>query len=181
MLHIPIERNSVYSTVPHIVTIFISILTGFLGDWMHVNCKISLTNVRKAFAFLCKYRWMCLFFTFMCIPIVIINVSATIPPAIFAILASYGDCSETFVVIMLSLAVSFQGFGVAALVLVPFDLGPNFSGPLNAVVHTCYAIAALFAPIIVGQFTPHVIKFWILLMELFDKPWQIHANVFFHT
>lgn len=54
VLHIPIERNSIYSTVPHIVTIFISILTGFMGDWMHVNCKISLTNVRKAFAFLCE-------------------------------------------------------------------------------------------------------------------------------
>lgn len=102
---------------------------------------------------------MSLFLYFKCISEVILNISATIPSAIFAILASYGDCNETFVVIMMSLAVAFQGFGVAALVLVPFDLAPNFSGPLNAVVHTCYALAALLAPIIVGQLTPHVIKF----------------------
>lgn len=57
---------------------------------------------------------------------------------------------------MLSFGVSIQGFGAAALVLVPFDLGPNYSGPLNAVVHTFYAIAALLAPIIVGHFTPNV-------------------------
>lgn len=96
---------------------------------------------------------------FNCIAKGIFNISGTIPSAIFAILASYGDCNESFVVIMLSLAVTLQGFGVAALVLVPFDLAPNFSGPLNAVVHTCYAFAALSAPIIVGQLTPHVIKF----------------------
>lgn len=69
----------------------------------------------------------------------------------------------------MSLAVAFQGFGVAALVLVPFDLAPNFSGPLNAVVHTCYAIAALLAPLVVGLLTPHVIKFYILRMNLANE------------
>lgn len=88
------------------------------------------------------------------------------------ILASYGDCHETFVVTMLSLAISFQGFGVAALILVPFDLGPNYSGPLNAVVHTCYAVAALLAPFIVGFFAPHV-------NQLLNSKPKIHWKQFF--
>lgn len=57
---------------------------------------------------------------------------------------------------MFSLAISTGGFGAAALALVPFDLSPNYSGPVNAVVHTCYSIAALIAPFIVGIITPHV-------------------------
>lgn len=82
--------------------------------------------------------------------------SATIPTAIFAILASYGDCNEAFVVTMFSLAISAQGFSSSGMTLIPFDLGPNYSGPLYAVVHTSYSVAALLAPFIVSIFTPHV-------------------------
>lgn len=83
------------------------------------------------------------------------NFSATVPAAIFAILASYGDCNETFVVTMLSLAISSLGFGSSGLSLVAFDLTPNYIAPFNGVVHTCYSIAALLAPFIVAAFTPH--------------------------
>lgn len=53
VLHIPIQKNAVYSSVPRIVNIIVSVCTGFISDWMHVNRGFSLTTIRKTFAALC--------------------------------------------------------------------------------------------------------------------------------
>lgn len=54
VLHIPIERNSIYNSVSRIMNIFVAIFTGFMCDWMHVKHKIALTTIRKTCVALCK-------------------------------------------------------------------------------------------------------------------------------
>lgn len=56
ILHIPIQKNAIYSSIPRIASIFVSILTGFISDWMHTNRGDSLTNIRKIFAASCIYN-----------------------------------------------------------------------------------------------------------------------------
>lgn len=84
------------------------------------------------------------------------HFTATVPAAIFAILTSYGDCDEIFVVTMISLAIASQGVGSSGLSLIALDMSPNYVGIFSGIVHTCYSIASLLAPFIVGILTPHV-------------------------
>lgn len=57
VLHISIRKNAVYSSLPKILSILISLCTGFLSDWMLK--KWSLTKIRKLFAALGKCIYGC--------------------------------------------------------------------------------------------------------------------------
>lgn len=50
VLHIPLEKTSVYSTIPRIASIFLSIFAGCASDWMYTKRNIGLTTIRKIFA-----------------------------------------------------------------------------------------------------------------------------------
>lgn len=54
VLHVPIQMNAIYSSVPRIASVFVSIFTGFISDWMHEKRDVSLTTIRKTFAALCN-------------------------------------------------------------------------------------------------------------------------------
>ncbi|XP_031629153.1 putative inorganic phosphate cotransporter isoform X2 [Contarinia nasturtii] len=90
VLHIPIEKNAVYSSIPRIANIGVSVLTGFISDWMHEKRGVDVTTVRKIFAAL-----------------------SSIIPSIFAISASYAGCDEVLVVTLLTISIAAQGFNSA--------------------------------------------------------------------
>ena len=56
VLHVPIQENSIYNSVPRIVNIFLAIGAGFTSDWMHGKYNISLTTIRKIFIALCMFK-----------------------------------------------------------------------------------------------------------------------------
>lgn len=132
---------------------FVSIFTGILSDWMHVKRNVSLTNVRKIFIVLGKIHH-----NFSLKPQSLITkiCLASVIPAIFCVAASYGECNTTLVVTLLTIAISCQGFDVAALIINPLDLSPNYVGPLNSIVQCMYSVAALLAPYTVGVLAPNV-------------------------
>ncbi|XP_055326919.1 putative inorganic phosphate cotransporter [Sitodiplosis mosellana] len=144
VLHIPIQKNAVYSSVPRIANIFVSIFSGFISDWMYVHRGVSLTNIRKIFAALSSFI-----------------------PSIFAIAASYAGCDELLVVTLLTISIAGQGFNSAGTILNLFDLGPNYIGPLNGIANSVSSIAALLAPYVVGILTPHAyLSEWRLVFWL---------------
>lgn len=49
VMHVSVEKNGLYSSLPKFLSIFVSIFTGFVSDWMYEKCKISLTIIRKVF------------------------------------------------------------------------------------------------------------------------------------
>lgn len=55
VLHVTIEDNSIYSSVPRISSIFVSICSGFLGDLMQTRCNINRNHIRKLFVILSEY------------------------------------------------------------------------------------------------------------------------------
>lgn len=54
VLHIPIKKVSIYTSVPRFINIIVSIFSGFVSDWMYSKRKIRLTTVRKIFVVLGK-------------------------------------------------------------------------------------------------------------------------------
>lgn len=155
VLHVPIQMNAIYSSVPRIASVFVSIFTGFISDWMHEKRDVSLTTIRKTFAALCnnlfvfrkKINWI---FHIIC------GFSASVIPSIFAMAASYAGCDEVLVVTLLTISIAGQGFNAAGTTLNMFDLGPNYIGPLTGVVNSVSTLASMLAPTIVGYLTPHV-------------------------
>lgn len=156
VLHISIQKNAVYSSIPRIANIIVSLITGFVSDWMHVHGGLSLTTVRKTFAALCIYIFNLIFFLNKRFALILIFISASIIPSIFAISASYAGCDELLVVTLLTISIAAQGFNTAGTVLNIFDLGPNYIAPLNSIVNSVSSIAAFLAPNIVGILTPNV-------------------------
>lgn len=55
VLHVSIEDNSIYSSVPKVLSIVVSTGSGFIGDLMLTKCHIDRTNVRKVFVVLSKW------------------------------------------------------------------------------------------------------------------------------
>lgn len=56
VLHVSIQKNSIYSSVPRILSIIISLASGLIGDLMNTKCRISRTCVRKTFVILSRWN-----------------------------------------------------------------------------------------------------------------------------
>lgn len=151
--------------MPRIASVFVSIFTGFISDWMHEKRDVSLTTIRKSFAALCNFQkrkllpdriFLSNFLWFL------FFLSASIIPSIFAIAGSYAGCEELLVVTLLTVSIAGQGFNAAGTTLNMFDLAPNYIGPLTGVVNSVSTLASLLAPTVVGFLTPHVSFFFHL-------------------
>lgn len=52
VLHVSIEENSIYSSVPKVLSVIISTGSGFVCDLMLNKLNYNRTNIRKAFVVL---------------------------------------------------------------------------------------------------------------------------------
>lgn len=53
VVHIPMKKNALYSSLPYILKIITFLLSGFLSDWMLKDGGVSLTKIRKIFVAVC--------------------------------------------------------------------------------------------------------------------------------
>lgn len=156
--------------MPRIASVFVSIFTGFISDWMHEKRDVSLTTIRKTFAALCNFFSpkngnYCLieffFQTFYGFSFFSFSVDNT-----FDICNSwfiYAGCEELLVVTLLTVSIAGQGFNAAGTTLNMFDLAPNYIGVLTGVVNSVSTLASLLAPTVVGFLTPHVRFFFLFI------------------
>lgn len=49
VLRFSIKDNGIYSSLPYLFMWVVSILTGFLSDWLIVKKYLGITNARKVF------------------------------------------------------------------------------------------------------------------------------------
>lgn len=144
VLHISIEKNGIYSSLPKVLSIFISTGSGLVSDMMLSKCNLDRTCVRKLFV-----------------------VLTSIVPATFLMSASYAGCDELGAVVLLTISVSAHGFNSAGAAINLFDLSPNYVAPLNAVINSLASIVGILAPYIAGVLTPNAtlhqwrLVFWI--------------------
>lgn len=55
VLHVSIEDNSIYSSAPRILSIFVSICSGFLSDSMQNRYNMKRNHIRKLFVILSMF------------------------------------------------------------------------------------------------------------------------------
>ncbi|XP_055326920.1 sialin-like [Sitodiplosis mosellana] len=144
VLHVSIENNAVYSSVPKILSILVSTGSGFLSDLMMSMWHVKRTRVQKIFV-----------------------VLTSVVPATFLMFASYAGCHEILAVILLSVSIAAHGFNSAGAAINLFDLSPNYVAPLNAVINSLATVVGMSAPYIAGLLTPNALLsewrmvFWI--------------------
>lgn len=135
ILHVSVARNGLYSALPKVLSIFVSLSTGFVSDYMHAKRGVSLTKIRKIFVAL-GIRWNKNKGESHKTNQRKIPFSASIFPAIFVIAASYAGCNEALAVTFLTIAVGGHGFNAVGTVLNLYDLGPNYIASLTGVVNS---------------------------------------------
>lgn len=70
--------------------------------------------------------------------------------------ASNAGCDELLAVIFFTISISAHGFNSAGAAINLFDLSPNYTAPLNAVINSLATIVGICAPYIAGLLTPNV-------------------------
>ncbi|XP_031629149.1 sialin-like [Contarinia nasturtii] len=144
VLHVSIDKNGIYSSVPKILSIIVSTGSGIVSDLLLSKYHIDRTLVRKIFV-----------------------VLTSIIPATFLMSASYAGCNELLAVIFFTISISAHGFNSVGAAINLYDLAPNYVAPLNAVINSLATFVGLLTPFIAGVLTPNALLsewrtvFWI--------------------
>lgn len=157
VLGFSIREVGFYSSIPYLLMWIVSILSGFLCDYLISRQFVSVLNARKLFTALCKFsRIIQIQSHFDLIHLCL--CTAGIFPAIFVAIASYARCDRFFVVLCFILAYGFNGNYYPGMRVNALDLAPNYAGSVIAVTNGFGALSGVAAPIFVGIMTPDVIQ-----------------------
>lgn len=153
VLHVSIQENGFYTSIPPLMRLIIAIVSGFICDRIITRKYLSVTNARKTFVFIGKcWAFRIVLFSFSHSRI----STASIIPGIFIVAASYAGCNIGLVVIFFAISVGMEGPISSGTAVNPLDLSPNYVGPLTAVANLITSTAGMFAPYLIGVLTPNV-------------------------
>ncbi|XP_055382752.1 putative inorganic phosphate cotransporter isoform X2 [Condylostylus longicornis] len=144
VLEVSVKENGLYSSLPYAVMWVVSILSGFVADWMITRGIIGVTLSRK----LC-------------------TIIAAVGPGIFMVAASYAGLDIGSVVALFTISMGIMGTFYSGMKLNPLDLSPNYSATIMAITNGIGAITGIIVPIMVGAMTPNAsleewrLVFWI--------------------
>lgn len=132
VLKFNIGQNGIWSSLPYIMMWTVSMLSGYLCDWLVRKNYMTVTFSRK-------------FFTTV----------ASVGPAVFLVVASYSGCDRILSVAMFTIGMGFMGTFYCGMKVNALDLSPNFAGTLMAIVNGVGAITGILSPYIAGALTKH--------------------------
>lgn len=133
VLGFSISDVGVYSSLPYLFKWIISILSGFISDYVIRQEYVTTTNARK-----------------------INSAISCVFPAIFYVAASYAGCDRILVVTLFTLGMTLTGTYYTSLRLNVLDLSPNYSGSIMALTNGLGAMSGVIAPTFAGMMTPDV-------------------------
>lgn len=55
VLHVSVQENGVYSSLPWVIYVLVSFVSGYVSDWLIATGRLSITNTRKLLAIICKF------------------------------------------------------------------------------------------------------------------------------
>uniref|UniRef100_A0AAR5QA61 Major facilitator superfamily (MFS) profile domain-containing protein n=2 Tax=Dendroctonus ponderosae TaxID=77166 RepID=A0AAR5QA61_DENPD len=141
VLKFNVSQNGTWSSVPYIVMLLTSIMSGWFCDFLVRRNIMSLTFSRK-------------FFTSV----------ASIGPAVFIVIASYAGCDRMLAVWMFTIAMAFMGCYYCGMKVNALDLSPNFAGTLMAIINGLGATSGIVTPYLAGALTEdHTLAQWRLV------------------
>lgn len=149
VLHFSVETNGYLSAMPYVGMWLFCIIMSWIADWLVVNKRMSITNVRK-------------FGTTI----------ASIGPGVFIVGSCYVGYDKTLVVVMLTGGITLLGAALPSLKVNALDLSPNYAGIVMAITNAFAACSGIVTPYLVGVITPDQtlsqwrLVFWIIFAVL---------------
>lgn len=53
VLHVGIQENGIYSSLPWLVYVLVSFVSGYVSDWLITTNRLGITNTRKLMVIIC--------------------------------------------------------------------------------------------------------------------------------
>lgn len=141
VLRFDVSENGLWNSIPYAAMWIVSMLGGWVCDWLIVKNYMTITVARR-------------FFTCL----------AAIGPAIFIMIASYAGCDTTVAVWMFTIAMGFMGTFYCGMKVNALDLSPNFAGIIMAITNGIGAATGIITPYLTGAITEnHTVNEWRLV------------------
>ncbi|CAH0564298.1 unnamed protein product [Brassicogethes aeneus] len=138
VLKFDVQSNGLWNSIPYVVMWIVSMLFGWVCDWLITNKYLGVTMARKLFTGI-----------------------ASMGPAVFIMAASYSGCDKYLSVAMFTIGMGFMGTFYCGMKVNGLDLSPNFAGTIMAISNGIGAITGIVSPSIVGHLTPqHTMTQW---------------------
>lgn len=156
VLHVSVQENGLYSSVPYIMWIAASISFGYWSDWLIATNRLSITNARKLFITVGKIN---IFWsskspnTNFVIPF---RYLATLVDAGFVLAAAYAGCNALIVGVFFALSVGAQGVQTSCLLINPIDISPNYAATVTGFISGMGSSMGLLVPVMISFITPNV-------------------------
>jgi len=130
ILHYDTQSNSLLSALPYLVMWLFSLVFARAADWTIRRKLLSTTTVRK-----------------------IANTTSHGLPAICLMVVSYIGCDSVLTMVLLTLAVGFQGALYTGYLVNHLDLSPNYASVIYGITSTFGTIPSFVAPLMVATLT----------------------------
>ncbi|XP_071038084.1 putative inorganic phosphate cotransporter isoform X1 [Parasteatoda tepidariorum] len=130
-LHFDIEKNGLLSALPQIMSAIMAFIASIVADKLRQKGRFGITSIRK-----------------------VVNSIGFYGPGACLLLVAFVGCSPTTIIILLCLALGFNGFIYSGFNVTHVDMSPEFAGTLMAVTNTVANTAGFLVP----MFTGYIIK-----------------------
>ncbi|XP_076471836.1 sialin-like [Babylonia areolata] len=132
VLHYDIKQNGLLSSIPYMAMFVISIIGGHVADFLQARC-ISTRLTRRLFQAV----------SFLGAGACLVGVG-------------FVDCEHrSLAVVLLTIAVGFEGLSYSGYIVNHIDFGPRFAGVLFGITNTVSTVPGVVAPEVAGLLTPN--------------------------
>lgn len=178
VLGFSVREVGLFSSLPYLPMWIVSILSGFLCDYLINRQYISVLNARKIFTTLCRCYNLTLANYSSITNIDTTSFLAAIFPALFVVAASYAGCDKLLVVLSFLLAMTFMGNYYPGMRVNVLDLSPNYAGTVISISNGVGSLSGVVVPTFIGIMTPNVIQtlfhiwktiYWALFLMIFSR------------
>lgn len=155
VLHVSIEDNGFYSSIPWAMYILVIVSSGTVSDKLISKGRLTITRSRKIFTAIGKRTYLIrLMVHFISTDVSVLPGAAV--DIIFLLLAMYSGCNVALVGFSFAMSVGALGALASALLINPMDLSPNFAGTIFGILGTFSDLMGVIAPIAASVLAPNV-------------------------
>ncbi|GIY43899.1 hypothetical protein CDAR_120361 [Caerostris darwini] len=139
VLHFNVEKNGVISALPNLIEAFVAVIASWVADKLLARKKLKITTIRK-----------------------IMNSIALYVPGLCVLPIAFIGCEPIVIVVLLSLAVSINGFIYSGFNVIHVDMCPEFAGTLMGITNCIANLPGFLAPSFVGWIVEdgHTLQNW---------------------
>ncbi|PRD24828.1 UNVERIFIED_CONTAM: Picot [Trichonephila clavipes] len=139
VLHFNVEKNGVVSALPNLIEAFIAVIASWMADKLLASKRLQITTIRK-----------------------LMNSIAFYVSGLCVLPIAFIGCEPIIIVVLLTLAMSINGFIYSGFNVVHVDMSPEFAGTLMGITNCIANLPGFLAPSFVGWIVQdgHTLNNW---------------------